>query len=88
MRYLPVGRAGDLTLLGDPVHNMTPFRGMDANMAVRDAAALREAPVSIAQRREDRMAALRGYEHEMIEQGFAAVDVSLAEMAACMPVRR
>jgi 2-polyprenyl-6-methoxyphenol hydroxylase-like FAD-dependent oxidoreductase len=69
-----------VTLLGDAVHNMTPFRGMGANMALRDAAALREALVSIAQGREGRTAALAAYEREMIEQGFAAVNASLAEM--------
>jgi 2-polyprenyl-6-methoxyphenol hydroxylase-like FAD-dependent oxidoreductase len=44
-------KTGAVTLLGDAVHNMTPFRGMGANMALRDAAALREALVSIALRR-------------------------------------
>ncbi len=71
---------GAVTLLGDAVHNMTPFRGMGANMALRDAAALREALVSIARGQEERTAALRAYEREMIEQGFAAVNSSLAEM--------
>ena len=82
---------GPVTLLGDAVHNMTPFRGMGANMALRDAAALREALVSIARGQKGRMAALRAYECEMIEQGFAAVNSSLAEMRrlhARSPVRR
>jgi 2-polyprenyl-6-methoxyphenol hydroxylase-like FAD-dependent oxidoreductase len=71
---------GPVTLLGDAVHNMTPFRGMGANMALRDAAALRETLVSIVHGREERVAALRAYEREMIELGFAAVNASLAEM--------
>jgi 2-polyprenyl-6-methoxyphenol hydroxylase-like FAD-dependent oxidoreductase len=53
---------------------------MGANMALRDAAALREALVSIAENREERTTALAAYEREMIEQGFAAVNASLAEM--------
>jgi 2-polyprenyl-6-methoxyphenol hydroxylase-like FAD-dependent oxidoreductase len=73
-------KTGAVTLLGDAAHNMTPFRGMGANMALRDAAALREALVSIAQGREEPTAALGAYEREMIEQGFAAVNASLAEM--------
>jgi 2-polyprenyl-6-methoxyphenol hydroxylase-like FAD-dependent oxidoreductase len=73
-------KTGAVTLLGDAVHNMTPFRGMGANMALRDAAALREALVSIAQGREEPTAALSAYEREMIEQGFTAVNASLAEM--------
>ena len=78
----PVGpwKTGAVTLLGDALHNMTPFRGMGANMALRDAAALREALVSIAENREERTTALAAYEREMIEQGFAAVNASLAEM--------
>jgi len=71
---------GAVTLLGDALHNMTPFRGMGANMALRDAAALREALVSIAEGRVERATALAAYEREMIEQGFAAVNASLAEM--------
>jgi 2-polyprenyl-6-methoxyphenol hydroxylase-like FAD-dependent oxidoreductase len=71
---------GAVTLLGDAVHNMTPFRGMGANMALRDAAALCDALVLIAQGREERTVVLRAYEREMIEQGFAAVKASLAEM--------
>ncbi len=73
-------KTGAVTLLGDAVHNMTPFRGMGANMALRDAAALREALVSIARGQEAPTAALAAYEREMIEQGFAAVNASLAEM--------
>jgi 2-polyprenyl-6-methoxyphenol hydroxylase-like FAD-dependent oxidoreductase len=82
---------GAVTLLGDAVHNMTPFRGMGANMALRDAASLRATLVSIAQGREERTVALRAYEREMIEQGFAAVNASLAEMRrlhARSPMRR
>lgn len=73
-------KTGAVTLLGDALHNMTPFRGMGANMALRDATALRDALVSIAEGQQDRTAALAAYEREMIEQGFAAVDASATEM--------
>ncbi len=73
-------KTGTVTLLGDAIHSMTPFRGMGANMALRDAAALREALVSIAQGKVDRTTALATYERDMIEQGFAAVNASLGEM--------
>jgi 2-polyprenyl-6-methoxyphenol hydroxylase-like FAD-dependent oxidoreductase len=73
-------KTGAVTLLGDALHNMTPFRGMGANMALRDAAALREALVDIAEGRKTQSAALAFYEREMIEKGFAAVNASSAEM--------
>jgi 2-polyprenyl-6-methoxyphenol hydroxylase-like FAD-dependent oxidoreductase len=82
---------GAVTLLGDAAHNMTPFRGMGANMALRDAAALRAALVAIAQGRAAPLAALGAYEREMLDQGFAAVNASLAEMRrlhARSPVNR
>jgi 2-polyprenyl-6-methoxyphenol hydroxylase-like FAD-dependent oxidoreductase len=71
---------GAVTLLGDALHNMTPFRGMGANMALRDAASLRDALVAIAERRAAPTEALAVYERDMIEQGFAAVNASSAEM--------
>jgi 2-polyprenyl-6-methoxyphenol hydroxylase-like FAD-dependent oxidoreductase len=73
-------KTSTVTLLGDALHNMTPFRGMGANMALRDAADLHQALVSIAEGRQERVTALAAYEREMIEQGFAAVNASLAEM--------
>jgi 2-polyprenyl-6-methoxyphenol hydroxylase-like FAD-dependent oxidoreductase len=73
-------KTGAVTLLGDALHNMTPFRGMGANMALRDAAALRDALVAIAERRAAPTEALAVYERDMIEQGFAAVNASSAEM--------
>jgi 2-polyprenyl-6-methoxyphenol hydroxylase-like FAD-dependent oxidoreductase len=73
-------QTGPVTLLGDALHNMTPFRGMGANMALRDAAALRGALVSIAHGQAAQASALAAYEQAMIEQGFAAVNGSLAQM--------
>jgi 2-polyprenyl-6-methoxyphenol hydroxylase-like FAD-dependent oxidoreductase len=71
---------GNVTLLGDAIHSMTPYQGMGANMALRDAAALREAIMSIASGRSDPVTALRAYEREMLDRGFAAVNASLKQM--------
>jgi 2-polyprenyl-6-methoxyphenol hydroxylase-like FAD-dependent oxidoreductase len=68
-----------VTLLGDVLHNMTPFRGIGANTALRDAALLRDALVSVDRGEQDLLAALSGYEREMINYGFAAVRASLAQ---------
>ncbi len=68
------------TLLGDALHNMTPFRGMGANTALRDAAALRLALVEVDRGRRELLPALAAYEKEMIEYGFRAVRASLDNM--------
>src|SRR5215470_8491372 len=69
-----------VTLLGDALHNMTPFRGIGANTALRDAVLLREALVGVGRGERDVLAALSDYEREMIGYGFAAVRASLANM--------
>jgi 2-polyprenyl-6-methoxyphenol hydroxylase-like FAD-dependent oxidoreductase len=66
-----------VTLLGDALHNMTPFRGIGANTALRDAAALRRALVAVARGQLDLIRALAAYEQDMIGYGFAAVQTSL-----------
>ncbi|HYY29262.1 MAG TPA: NAD(P)/FAD-dependent oxidoreductase [Chthoniobacterales bacterium] len=77
---VPPWETRNVTLLGDALHNMTPFRGMGANMALRDAAALRRALVKVAQGEALLLKALAGYEQEMIEHGFRAVRLSLENM--------
>jgi 2-polyprenyl-6-methoxyphenol hydroxylase-like FAD-dependent oxidoreductase len=70
----------NVTLLGDALHNMTPFRGIGANTALRDAAALRRALVAFDRGEQALIPALVGYERDMIEYGFSAVRTSLADM--------
>ena len=70
----------NVTLLGDALHNMTPFRGIGANTALRDAAALRGALVAGARGRADLIQALAAYERDMVKYGFAAVQTSLKDM--------
>src|SRR5215469_15810647 len=69
-----------VTLLGDALHNMTPFRGIGANTALRDAAALRQALVAVARGQVDLIQALAAYERDMIRYGFKAVQTSLKDM--------
>jgi 2-polyprenyl-6-methoxyphenol hydroxylase-like FAD-dependent oxidoreductase len=69
-----------VTLLGDALHNMTPFRGIGANTALRDAAALHRALVAVARGQVNLVEALATYERDMIEYGFAAVRTSLNDM--------
>jgi 2-polyprenyl-6-methoxyphenol hydroxylase-like FAD-dependent oxidoreductase len=82
---------GSVTLLGDALHNMTPFRGIGANTALRDAALLRAALASADRGERELLAALSDYEREMTDYGFAAVRASLAQMKrlhATSPVTR
>jgi 2-polyprenyl-6-methoxyphenol hydroxylase-like FAD-dependent oxidoreductase len=68
------------TLLGDALHNMTPFRGIGANTALRDAQALHQALVAAANGEAGLIQALAHYERDMIRYGFAAVQTSLRDM--------
>lgn len=69
-----------VTLLGDALHNMTPFRGIGANTALRDAAALRQALVAVSRGEAGLVAALTAYERDMVRYGFDAVRMSLRNM--------
>lgn len=79
----PVGpwMTTNVTLLGDALHNMPPFRGVGANAALWDAALLNEAIAEAAGGRRPLLDALADYERRMIEHGFRAVRTSLAAMA-------
>jgi 2-polyprenyl-6-methoxyphenol hydroxylase-like FAD-dependent oxidoreductase len=69
-----------VTLLGDALHNMTPYRGVGANTALRDAGALCEALTAVAQNKQPLIPSLAAYEAAMIDYGFAAVEASLDNM--------
>ena len=73
-------KTGTVTLLGDALHNMTPYRGMGANMALLDADSLRIALVKVHRGESDLISALHNYEAEMIARGFRAVEASLKQM--------
>jgi 2-polyprenyl-6-methoxyphenol hydroxylase-like FAD-dependent oxidoreductase len=67
----------NVTVLGDAIHSMTPFRGIGANTALRDAQLLARNLIDAAQGRRELLAAIRDYETQMIDYGFAAVRLSL-----------
>ncbi len=79
---VPIGHwaTRNVTLLGDALHNMTPFRGTGANTALRGAAVLRTALSAWVRGEQELIPALAHYEREMIEYGFGAVRTSLADM--------
>ncbi len=71
----------NVTLLGDALHNMPPFRGVGANTALWDAALLHRTLVSVDRGEEQLLTALAAYERSMIDHGFRAVRTSLRDMA-------
>jgi salicylate hydroxylase len=73
-------RTGRITLLGDAIHSMTPYRGIGANVAIKDAARLKRALVSAHCGKRDLVEAIRAYEAGMLDYGFRAVRNSLKAM--------
>ena len=69
-----------ITLLGDAIHSMTPYRGIGANVALRDAALLCTKLVEAAQGQTPLLQAIHEYEEAMLKYAFEAVDVSLHSM--------
>jgi 2-polyprenyl-6-methoxyphenol hydroxylase-like FAD-dependent oxidoreductase len=69
--------SGNVTLLGDAIHNMTPAGGVGANTALRDAALLSRKLAAVARGDGSLIAAVNDYEAAMLGYGFAAVRKSL-----------
>jgi 2-polyprenyl-6-methoxyphenol hydroxylase-like FAD-dependent oxidoreductase len=73
-------RTGRITLLGDAIHSMTPYRGIGANVAIRDAARVQRALVAARRGERDLIAAIHDYETGMLDYGFRSVRNSLKAM--------
>jgi salicylate hydroxylase len=73
-------RSGRITLLGDAIHSMTPYRGVGANVAIKDAARLKRALVAARRGECGLIEAIRDYETAMRGYGFRAVRNSLKAM--------
>ena len=69
-----------ITLLGDAIHSMTPYRGIGANIALRDTALLCRNLAAAHRGEKPLLAAIHDYETEMVEYGFAAVRSSKKAM--------
>ena len=69
-----------VTLLGDAIHSMTPYRGIGANIALKDAALLSRKLTEADRGEKPMLTAIAEYEAAMREYGFAAVAASLRAM--------
>jgi 2-polyprenyl-6-methoxyphenol hydroxylase-like FAD-dependent oxidoreductase len=77
---IPPWPSGNVTLLGDAIHTMTPGRGVGANTALRDAALLCRNLIAVRDGTMPLIQAVHDYEAEMIEYGFEAVLESRKQM--------
>jgi 2-polyprenyl-6-methoxyphenol hydroxylase-like FAD-dependent oxidoreductase len=69
-----------ITLLGDAIHSMTPYRGIGANVALKDAVRLCRALTAADRGERPLIDAIHGYETDMLDYGFRAVRTSLHAM--------
>jgi 2-polyprenyl-6-methoxyphenol hydroxylase-like FAD-dependent oxidoreductase len=69
-----------ITLLGDAIHSMTPYRGIGANVALKDAMRLCHALTAASRGQRAVLEAIHDYETGMIDYGFRAVRTSLQAM--------
>jgi 2-polyprenyl-6-methoxyphenol hydroxylase-like FAD-dependent oxidoreductase len=73
-----------VTLLGDAIHSMTPYRGIGANIALKDALRLCDALAAADRGEQTLIEAIHDYEAGMIDYGFKAVSDSLRAMEQAM----
>jgi salicylate hydroxylase len=73
-------KTGRITLLGDAIHSMTPYRGIGANIALKDAMRLRDALIAAQTGEREPLEPIHAYEEDMIRYGFAAVEKSRLAM--------
>ncbi len=69
----------NVTLLGDAIHTMPPFRGVGANIALRDAELLHRALVAVAKQEMPLLQAIGEYEAAMLDYGFDAVKKTMEQ---------
>ena len=73
-------RTQRITLLGDAIHSMTPYRGIGANVALKDAVRLCRALKAAGRGERPVIDAIQAYEAGMVDYGFRAVRTSLHAM--------
>ncbi len=79
-RKVEAWQTNRVTLLGDAIHSMTPFRGIGANIALKDAAQLSRFLAAAESGEMNTLEAIAEYEACMRQYAFAAVHSSLQAM--------
>ncbi|MEV6275967.1 FAD-dependent monooxygenase [Nocardia sp. NPDC051832] len=74
---VPPWQTTNVTVLGDAIHSMTPYGGIGANTALRDAQLLCRKLIAADRGDQELLAGIHEYEARMIEYGFDAVRASL-----------
>jgi 2-polyprenyl-6-methoxyphenol hydroxylase-like FAD-dependent oxidoreductase len=69
--------SGRITLIGDAIHSMTPYRGIGGNVALRDASLLGRNLAAAHRGEKPLVQAIHEYESAMLDYGFRAVRNSL-----------
>lgn len=69
-----------VTLIGDAIHAMTPYQGIGANIALKDAVRLARGLTAAGRGERPLIDAIHDYEVDMIDYGFRAVRRSLHAM--------
>ena len=69
-----------VTLIGDAIHAMTPYQGIGANIALKDAVRLARGLTAAGRSERPLIDAIHDYEVDMIDYGFRAVRRSLHAM--------
>ncbi len=77
---VPAWPTRNITLLGDAIHSMTPFRGIGANIALLDAAVLCRKLTEAHRGETTLLEAIHAYESKMLAYGFDAVRASRQAM--------
>jgi len=79
-RRISAWQSTPVTLLGDAIHSMTPFQGIGANIALKDAALLCSQLIQAQRGEKELLTAIAEYENSMRTYAFKAVDASLRSM--------
>jgi 2-polyprenyl-6-methoxyphenol hydroxylase-like FAD-dependent oxidoreductase len=81
-------KTSHITLLGDAIHSMTPYRGIGANIALKDAALLAAKLIEASHGERALLDAIAEYEASMREYAFAAVESSRKSMEQAVGEKR